>query len=215
MFGLQSAQIWENGVLGSAIFWFGWALDLIPLAVIAYTIYVASLLGDGYWRSAVGAGPLACAILLILFAFADLVLQLFGQFNILAAFKHYQRFGRIAAFFAAFLLLGIFLSFFTPTAYERNWLNFWEYAQLYRDSDAQAAEYWATLNASDQAGLYPIRQFIWDRSVNPREGLLSFAVAWLALFSLHVFALNVVESDAALPDQQPLHPGQNTSDDPA
>jgi hypothetical protein len=203
MFGLDAGRLWENGILGTAVFCFGWALGLIPLAVIAYSAYLASAVGEKYWITVVGSGPLACAILVIAASILQLILHFFYQFGLFAKSQDYLKVGRAAAFFVVFLLLSISLKFYAPSEIERNAIEFREYSKAHAETDPQADEYAVLME--DAAGNFTIQELIWARSIAPRIPILAFSVAWLGCFALHLFAVNLIETKGVQQaDDEPL-----------
>jgi hypothetical protein len=120
MFGLTPSRLWESGLLGLAVYWLGWFLDLISLGIIVYFAYLATLVGGNYWMLVVGSSPLVCAILVIFFTFLHLVLHFLYQFGFFLRAQDYLKFGCAGAFFTAFLLLSINLRFYGPSEVVRN-----------------------------------------------------------------------------------------------
>jgi hypothetical protein len=183
-FGLKRLRKWRSGAVGTAFVWFGLLLDLIPLALVGYCCYLCFLLSDGDWLSISGAAALVCAILFIIVCSSATVLQVMCQFGRVGDNKVLFHVLRIAAFVVAFILLSVLITFFSPAAAERSRGDFHEIIP----SDPQAASC---------AGLptHEAQKWIWRRTLAPRLPLLSLWIIWLAVFSLHLLAFNVIDNE--------------------
>jgi hypothetical protein len=186
-FGLKRLKEWRSSAIGTAFVWFGFLLDLIPLALIGYCCYLCSLLGNSYWLSISGGAALACAILFVIACVAATVFHVMCQFGFVGDSKVRFHVLRIAAFVAAFVLLSILISFFGPAADERGRRDFYEYTTRNIGSDPQADHF-------NSLTPYEVRKWIWSRTLAPRLPLISLWILWLAIFALHLLAFNVIDN---------------------
>jgi len=182
MVGLPGRR--PDGALGTAIYLFGWALLFIPCGFAIYGIYLATLLGNGYWVSVVGAGPLVGVCAAVAFAIAHAVLHSLSLFSVIPAIAPLLKLVSQGAAVGALVVLAVALSFFTPTALARNRTDFEEYAVRRAATDPQAALYQEML-ATAGPGHYRAMCVIWERSIDPRIPIAAFFVVWGVVFCAH------------------------------
>lgn len=178
-----------NGVVGVAVYWFEWSLLLIPCGFAFYGIYLATLLANAYWISVVGAGPLVCTAISVVFSLAYAVIHALQQFSIIPSAKQLLKVISLAAAVVSLVTFAVLLTFFTPTEFERNRIDFNEYTLRNYNTNTQA-KYYYDLNATAE-GPHQILTVITDRSITPKLPLVSFFITWITAFSCYFFGANL------------------------
>ena len=173
----------KTGVVGVAVYWFEWSLIAIPCAFAFYCMFLATQLAKGYWMKVVGAGPLACTAISIIFALCYAVLHVLQQFSLIPAAKQLLKIVSAAATAVALITFAVLLTFFTPTEFERNRIDFHEYTLRNRATNAEAESYYQ-LNLTG-AGQHQILTIIADRSITPKLPLVAFFITWVTAFSCY------------------------------
>ena len=182
-------QLPKDGVVEVAVYWFGWALILIPSGFAFYSIYLASLLANGYWRTVVGAGPLVCTCIALVVALCYAVVHILHLFSIIPSAKQMLRVISSAVSLIGLIIFAVLLTFFTPTECQRNTVDFEEYTLRNNQTDARAASYW-NMNLT-AAGQHTILTTITDRSISPKIPLVSFFMAWISVFTFYSLGSNL------------------------
>jgi hypothetical protein len=207
-FILSMEPVTNRGVIGVAVFWFSWALDVIPFGVIAYGIYLSSILGEHIWIASVGAGPLACAVITVVLSAVAVVFRVLIQFNLLPNSHAILVPGQLASSVVALVVFAVLLKFFTPSEYYRNLTSFTDYVVRNHESDAQAAQYLAQMAGVE--GTYLVTSLVRKRSTTPKLPLVAFWMSWLGFFCLHLLGTNFLNRGKPLAqpgranDEQPL-----------
>lgn len=206
----------KSGVIPIAVYWFEWALLLVPFAFALYCIYLATLLANGYWLTAIGSGPLVCTCISMILAFGVTAIHALYQFSLMPSAQSILKLIQVAGTVCALISYAVLLTFFTPTELSRNQIDFTEYTERYNATDASAGEYW--MMGHTQEGQYEIETMIWDRSIAPKLPLVSFFAVWLASFVMYVLGWNLSPLRDTLEqngraDETPLNPAPVKEDE--
>ena len=189
----------KHGIIGSAVFWFAFALDVIPIGFAVYCIYMCTLLSQSYWQKVNGAGSLACAAISIIFAAAADATFILHQFNCIEKLQKLMKYIYLGLTVVALIVHAVLLSFFTPITSTRAIIDFNEYTLQNFNSDPEALYYY-NLNATND-GRYQIMEFVWERTINQKIPLVCFFILWCVFFSLYFLGTNYIESLEKHPKQ--------------
>jgi hypothetical protein len=214
----------KTSVVGVSVYWFGWALIAIPVGYAAYCIYLATLIGNTYWRKIASAGPLSCCVVSAFISIVAGALQLLHQFGWVSKNRRLIRFLSMAGTALALTIAAIFITFFTPAESARNIRDFREYTLSHWEDDAEARD-WHPQVSGSEPWRFETSTWIWSRALDPKLPLVSFFMSWLPVFSLWILGSVFQDSTASAhqaqegqsgkpPDEIPLNPSKAGSYEP-
>lgn len=179
----------QYGIIGVAVYWLEWALDIVPLAFAAYSIYLCTLLALQYWTKVNGYGALICSVFAIVFAIGSVVLNILTQFSFIETLQKKLEYAHYGCTIVGLIIHAVLLSFFTPIAYVRSSTDFYEHTMDNYKTDSVARHYY-NLYTSDP---YEVRKIIWDRTITQKIPLTSFFILWGICFSIYFLGSNYTE----------------------
>lgn len=184
----------QNGIIGIGVYWFEWALDIIPIAFAAYCIYLCTLLSLQYWTKANGVDALVSAAFAIIFAAGSATINMLHQFSCIESLQKMMKNLFYIITVCALITHAVLLSFFTPITFARSSQNFYQYTLSNNRTDSTANHYFNLYR--DQP--YEVHSIIWNRTVSQKIPLASFFIIWGVCFSLYFLGTNYTESQKRL-----------------
>ena len=200
----------QNGIIGVAVYWLEWALDLIPIAFFAYNIYLCTLLALQYWIKVNGSSAFICVIFAIIFSLLSAVANILRQFSFIESLQEYIKYIYYIVTIISLLIHAVMLQFFTPISYYRSSTDFYEYTMSHNQTDSVANHYY-NLYINQQ---YEIQKILWDRTITQKIPLASFFIIWSVCFSLYFLGSNYTEcqkpSNSAYQQSSQLQPNDQS-----
>lgn len=183
----------KHRTIGVAVYWLGWAHDVIPLGFLLYCIYLCTLLAHRYWIKVIGAGSLACTIIVIIFCILSILGHILYQFSLIKVNPSVRKYIFMGITIVTLIMHAVLLSFFTPSTMIRYGTDITEFSKKNNATDSDAKYY--TDKLSTLEGSYEVFKLVNDRTVTPKAPVVSFFIVWITIFVLYVIGLNIVEKD--------------------
>lgn len=167
----------KHGFVGTSFFWIKIALILIPVVTLIYSALIASYLGNGLYKKAVGTASISCHILLLIFSVCSIVTAILYNFNLvklsILSYVHYI----VTAI--GIMFNAICLTFLSPTAYYSAYNSVSEYATQFSSADPQAAQ-WVNYTTSGNA--YQAYYYVIKRTIKFYLPMRALFTLWLGTF---------------------------------